>query len=1062
MARCSPKVYATGSDTSAGIGGGNGGAGGTVIIYGGMVYATGGQHGAGIGGGFQGEGGAVTITGGTVTATGGMSGAGIGGGSQGANGAVNISGGTIHANGGESAAGIGNGYAATAANGAIAITGGTVNAKGSKNGAGIGTCYVSKATPGAIAITGGNVTAKSTNGAGIGRGCNSSADPGTTILRWTKKGDSICASSYDGAVKLEKDFLARKGDSGKGALVESTGDDALSGTLKSSLGGMTLVPMTGDSFTVASALYPEVAGKAVEITVDGIPATRAVPGATVTLTVPKTGDPETIRYGLCRLQTGEVTPVAVAFTVTDTEGVYTFTMPSAGVNATFTQWAKLQEAIDAAAKTAGGGTVTLGWNVTAVPDVDVKPLTIPAGLTATLDLNGHTIDRGLMGEGKTAQSGGNVITVNGTLTVTGSGTITGGKNSDDGGGVYVVNGSTFTLSGGKIGSTDTNAVKGNHAEDAGGGVTAAGAFTMEGGNIVGNTAGCGGGGLFVYGEENVSGSANMSGGEITGNSSVFGGGAYVDGNATLTMSKEAKITENTSSRNGSGVYVHDDGALVMRDGSSITDNTIIESDSASIPTASASIDAMTIAAERDGDAHGGGVYVRSGGDMTISGAPTITENAAGSVKDNVFLTEGNTIIIDDELGEAATIGVTTEAKPEDVDLVTITSGLENNGKPAAFSSDDNTYYVDWNNAKTEAMLGMYVTQEARGYEGTYDGKAYSISVEVAVPTSGYTIKYGEKEGTYDKTELKYKDVGSHTVYYQVTAKGYFPQTGSAKVTINPAPLTIIAEPQSKVEGEKDPALTYEVYGLVKGDKLSGSLTREPGELPGIYRITQGTLTAPSSNYTLSFTGASFIIGEKPALNFNGDISQIAGATPVGKRTLAYAWSQVDGAEGYDLYFKKCDGKSGYQLVETLDGADILNSQVTGLKKGTSYKAYIMAWRKEAGQKVYIGKASPYIHAIAGGFNKAKKICNARAVTVKKANVSLSVGQKSRIKASVKGLKKGYKVLKHVSRLRYYSSDTTIAKVNKRGRITGVAPGTCTIYVMANNGVYSTVTVTVTN
>ena len=196
--------------------------------------------------------------------------------------------------------------------------------------------------------------------------------------------------------------------------------------------------------------------------------------------------------------------------------------------------------------------------------------------------------------------------------------------------------------------------------------------------------------------------------------------------------------------------------------------------------------------------------------------------------------------------------------------------------------------------------------------------------------------------------------------------------------------------------------------------------------------------------------------------FNGDISQIAGATPVGKRTLAYAWSKVDGAEGYDLYFKKCDGKSNYTLLETLDGADILNSQVTGLKKGTSYKAYIMAWRKEAGQKVYIGKASPYIHAIAGGYSKAKKICNAKSVKVKQANVSLTVGGKSRIKARVVGVKKGYKVLKHVARLRYYSSDKTVAKVNKKGRITAVAPGTCIIYVMANNGVYATVNVTVIN
>ena len=78
-----------------------------------------------------------------------------------------------------------------------------------------------------------------------------------------------------------------------------------------------------------------------------------------------------------------------------------------------------------------------------------------------------------------------------------------------------------------------------------------------------------------------------------------------------------------------------------------------------------------------------------------------------------------------------------------------------------------------------------MTVQATDYSGTYDGKAHGISVSVTEPASGYTIKYGEKEGTYDKTSLTYTDAGTYTVYYQVTCEGYNSATGSAKVVISP-------------------------------------------------------------------------------------------------------------------------------------------------------------------------------------------------------------------------------------------------------------------------------------
>ena len=53
-----------------------------------------------------------------------------------------------------------------------------------------------------------------------------------------------------------------------------------------------------------------------------------------------------------------------------------------------------------------------------------------------------------------------------------------------------------------------------------------------------------------------------------------------------------------------------------------------------------------------------------------------------------------------------------------------------------------------------------------------------------------------------------------------------------------------------------------------------------------------------------------------------------------------------------------------------------------------------------------------------------------------------------------------KELLHVAAYRYYTSDQSVASVSKNGKITATKAGTCVIYVVANNGVYATIEVTV--
>ena len=80
------------------------------------------------------------------------------------------------------------------------------------------------------------------------------------------------------------------------------------------------------------------------------------------------------------------------------------------------------------------------------------------------------------------------------------------------------------------------------------------------------------------------------------------------------------------------------------------------------------------------------------------------------------------------------------------------------------------------------------------------------------------------------------------------------------LTINPRNLTVTANAATKVYGNVDPALTYNITSgsLVGGDQLTGALTRALGENVGSYAIGIGTLAA-NSNYSVTFVANALTI-----------------------------------------------------------------------------------------------------------------------------------------------------------------------------------------------------------
>ena len=189
---------------------------------------------------------------------------------------------------------------------------------------------------------------------------------------------------------------------------------------------------------------------------------------------------------------------------------------------------------------------------------------------------------------------------------------------------------------------------------------------------------------------------------------------------------------------------------------------------------------------------------------------------------------------------------------------------------------------------------------------------------------------------------------------------------------------------------------------------------------------------------------------------------LATMTASGRSALKITWTKMQNVDGYDIFFSSCNsGKKEFtpKKVKTIKGNKTFKWTKKGVKKGVSYKACVKAWVKKDGAKKYV-KMSPYVHAYAGGYNKA--YTNPKSVTVKKTSVTLSVGKTAKISASVKKLKSGRKLIStgHAPKLRYYTSNAKVAKVSTSGKITAVAAGKCKVYVLAANGVRKAVTVTV--
>ena len=169
------------------------------------------------------------------------------------------------------------------------------------------------------------------------------------------------------------------------------------------------------------------------------------------------------------------------------------------------------------------------------------------------------------------------------------------------------------------------------------------------------------------------------------------------------------------------------------------------------------------------------------------------------------------------------------------------------------------------------------------------------------------------------------------------------------------------------------------------------------------------------------------------------------------KKIKVTWGKVKNADGYDVYMAYC-GKDREKVVKSVKGANNLSVTVSKLKdkqinQKKNIKCRVLAYKKVNGKKVTVAK-SIMIH-VAG--KKNESVTDAKSIKLNKTSYVLTKGKKATIKASTVKKDKKRTLINHTPEFRYATTDSKVAVVSEKGKITVKGKGSCSVYVYAPNG-----------
>ncbi len=173
------------------------------------------------------------------------------------------------------------------------------------------------------------------------------------------------------------------------------------------------------------------------------------------------------------------------------------------------------------------------------------------------------------------------------------------------------------------------------------------------------------------------------------------------------------------------------------------------------------------------------------------------------------------------------------------------------------------------------------------------------------------------------------------------------------------------------------------------------------------------------------------------------------STKQAKNSITLSWKGVSGATSYVIYGNVCGKTKKLKKLKETGGKTYTVKEIAGkgLKKSTFHKFMVVALDSSN----HVVSTSKIIHVT----TKTKANYTSVSTKAKKNKVTIKKGKTFKLGAKAVGKK----VPKHF-RMRYESSDPSIATVSTTGTIKGVKRGKCKVYVYAQNGVYKIISVTI--
>lgn len=162
-----------------------------------------------------------------------------------------------------------------------------------------------------------------------------------------------------------------------------------------------------------------------------------------------------------------------------------------------------------------------------------------------------------------------------------------------------------------------------------------------------------------------------------------------------------------------------------------------------------------------------------------------------------------------------------------------------------------------------------ITTTKKELDKVYDGKE-SVDVKSTSKNGNDPVIEYKKKGADDATYTTKKptEAGDYTVRVTYpTDKNYNKSSTTKDFTIEKAKVTVKVNDLSKVYGDKDQELSYEVEGVVDGTPLKDiTLSRKEGENVGTYVIKATQKEGSNPNYAITFVDGTYTIASKDSKN----------------------------------------------------------------------------------------------------------------------------------------------------------------------------------------------------